>query len=81
VSDAHEQARAGALVINSVSVAISGVLATSWLGWLPPTLALLASLFAIVWYAIQILESATVQNALHPAARKPLHTYDLDEEE
>jgi hypothetical protein len=30
-------------------------------GWLPPLVALVASLFAIAWYAIQIWESGTVQ--------------------
>jgi L-lactate permease len=50
-----------ALVIQSVGVALSGLVASQWLGWLPPLFALLASIFAVVWYAIQIWESRTVQ--------------------
>jgi len=49
-----------ALVIQSIGVGLSGVLASQWLGWLPPFVALLASLFAVAWYAIQIWESRTV---------------------
>jgi hypothetical protein len=51
----------GAPVVNSIGVAFSGVLAGTWLGWLPPAVALLASLLAVAWYAIQIWESATVK--------------------
>ena len=49
------------LLVQSISVGISGVIASQWLGWLPPLVALLASIFAVVWYAIQIWESRTVQ--------------------
>jgi L-lactate permease len=49
------------LLVQTISVAISGVLASQWLGWLPPLVALLASAFAVVWYAIQIWESRTIQ--------------------
>jgi hypothetical protein len=49
-----------ALAIQSVGVGLSGVIASGWLGWLPPLVALLASLFAVAWYAIQIWESRTV---------------------
>jgi hypothetical protein len=47
--------------VNTMGVALSGVLGASWVGWLPPIVALIASLFAITWYAIQIWESRTVQ--------------------
>jgi hypothetical protein len=47
--------------VNAVGVALSGVVGASWVGWLPPLVALVASLFAIAWYAIQIWESGTVQ--------------------
>jgi L-lactate permease len=50
-----------ALAIQSVGVALSGVIASQWLGWLPPVVALLASMFAVAWYAIQIWESRTVK--------------------
>jgi hypothetical protein len=56
----HQHA-GGALAVNSVGVALSGVLATSWLGWLPPAMAFAASMLAVAWYAIQIWESATVK--------------------
>ncbi|MDB5483042.1 MAG: hypothetical protein JWO83_4095 [Caulobacteraceae bacterium] len=49
-----------ALIIQSIGVGLSGVVASQWLGWLPPLIALLASLFAVAWYAIQIWESRTV---------------------
>ncbi len=45
---------------QSVGVALSGVLAAGWLQWLPPLIAMLASLFAVAWYAIQLWESRTV---------------------
>jgi len=48
-----------AFVIQSIGVGLSGVIASQWLGWLPPFVALLASIFAVVWYAIQIWESRT----------------------
>ncbi len=57
----HHRQVGGALVENSVGVAFSGVLAGSWLGWLPPTAAFVASMLAVAWYAIQIWESATVK--------------------
>jgi L-lactate permease len=49
-----------ALIIQSIGVGLSGVVASQWLGWLPPLIALLASVFAVAWYAIQIWESRTV---------------------
>ena len=49
------------LMVQSVSVGLSGVVASQWLGWLPPLVALFASLFAIAWYAIQIWESRTAK--------------------
>ena len=49
-----------AFVIQSIGFGLSGVVASQWLGWLPPFVALLASVFAIAWYAIQIWESRTV---------------------
>jgi hypothetical protein len=55
----HEQQPA--LVVNSVGVAMSGVVGASWLGWLPPIVAFLGSTFALIWYAIQIWESRTIR--------------------
>lgn len=49
------------LVVQSIGVALSGVIVSNWLGWLPPLFALLASAFAVIWYAIEIWESRTVQ--------------------
>jgi hypothetical protein len=49
-----------ALIMQSIGVGLSGVVASQWLGWLPPLIALLASVFAVAWYAIQIWESRTV---------------------
>ena len=50
-----------ALFVQSIGVGLSGVVASQWLGWLPPFVALLASIFAVAWYAIQIWESRTVK--------------------
>ena len=41
---------------NTLAVAGTGA---SILGWLPPLLALVASAFSIVWFAIEIYESLT----------------------
>lgn len=50
-----------ALFMQSIGVGLSGVLASQWLGWLPPFVALLASALAVAWYAIQIWESRTIK--------------------
>jgi hypothetical protein len=50
-----------AFAIQSVGVGLSGVIASQWLGWLPPFFTFLASTFAVVWYGIQIWESRTAR--------------------
>jgi hypothetical protein len=49
------------LVVQAVSLGLSGVVASQWLGWLPPIVAFIASLFAIAWYSVQLWESRTVK--------------------
>ena len=57
------------VVLQSIGVGLSGLVASQWLGWLPPLVALLASAFAVIWYAIQIWESRTVQRLRRHAGR------------
>ena len=45
-------------VSNAVA---GGTVAASWVGWLPPTITVIASLVALCWYIIQISESETVR--------------------
>ncbi len=64
-----------ALVIQSIGVGLSGVIGSWWLGWLPPFIAMVASIFAVVWYAIQIWESRTVKRWRRAAGwRVPLES-------
>lgn len=65
------------LNIQSVGVGLSGVVGATWLGWLPPVIAAVASLFAVAWYAIQIWESPTVRRWRHAAG----WTVPLDDQE
>jgi L-lactate permease len=68
-----------AVLIQSIGVGLSGVLASQWLGWLPPFVALLASLFAVAWYAIQIWESRTVKRwRRHAGWTVPVDTDDME---
>lgn len=46
---------------NAAPLAVAGV---SLLGWLPPFIGMVAAIFAIVLYGIQIFESPTFQKYL-----------------
>lgn len=46
-------------VIHAVNTSAVAATAASVLGWIPPFLAALASLFTILWMALQIYESKT----------------------
>jgi len=39
----------------------AGTLVATWVGWLPTIATMIASVVALIWYLIQISESATVQ--------------------
>jgi hypothetical protein len=49
-----------ALVSHAVTAGLASVFVSSWAGLVPPLAAALASLLAVIWYAIQIWESQTV---------------------
>ena len=48
----------------AANVAAPGLLITSMLNWLSPTLTVIATIMAIIWYSIQFYESPTGQSII-----------------
>ena len=54
-----------ALIATIPASATVGYVVAAWAGWLPPTITIVAGIMAVLWYALQIYESETVQHYVH----------------
>ncbi len=54
----------GSVIQPTGHVAATGVVLMAWLGWLTPVLTAIATVMAILWYAVTLYESKTVQDMI-----------------